>query len=46
MGGAAAQIMGGGVSGRAARVMGVSGPKQDLRPNTPTRRLPTPNASA
>jgi hypothetical protein len=22
--------------------MGVSGPKQDLRPNTPTRRLPTP----
>jgi hypothetical protein len=33
---------GGGVRGRAARVMGVSGPKQDLRPNTPTRRLPTP----
>jgi hypothetical protein len=32
----------GGVRGRAARVMGVSGPKQDLRPNTPTRRLPTP----
>jgi hypothetical protein len=28
--------------GRAARVMGVSGPKQDLRPNTPTRRLLTP----
>jgi hypothetical protein len=26
----------GGVRGRAARVMGVSGPKQDLRPNTPT----------
>jgi hypothetical protein len=32
----------GGVRGRAARVMGVSGPKQDSRPNTPTRRLPTP----
>jgi hypothetical protein len=32
----------GGVRGRAARVMGVSGPKQDLRPNTPTRWLPTP----
>jgi hypothetical protein len=31
-----------GVRGRAARVMGVSGPKQDSRPNTPTRRLPTP----
>ena len=31
-----------GVRGRAARVMGVCGPKQDLRPNTPTRRLPTP----
>jgi hypothetical protein len=30
-----------GVRGRAARVMGVSGPKQDLRPNTPMRRLPT-----
>jgi hypothetical protein len=32
----------GGVRGRAARVMGVSGLKQDSRPNTPTRRLPTP----
>jgi hypothetical protein len=31
-----------GVRGRATRVMGVSGPKQDSRPNTPTRRLPTP----
>jgi hypothetical protein len=39
--GGAAQRMGG-VRGRAARVMGVSGPKQALRPNTPTRRLPTP----
>jgi hypothetical protein len=39
-GGAAAQRRG--VRGRAARVMGISGPKQDLRPNTPTRRLPTP----
>jgi hypothetical protein len=51
MGGGAAKRVGewgggctknGGVRGRAARVMGVSGPKQDLRPNTPTRRLPTP----
>jgi hypothetical protein len=32
----------GGLGGRAARVMGVSGPKQDLWPNTPTRWLPTP----
>jgi hypothetical protein len=32
----------GGLGGRAARVMGVSGPKQDSRPNTPTRRLSTP----
>jgi hypothetical protein len=32
---------GGGGRGRATRVMGVSGPKQDSRPNTPTRWLPT-----
>jgi hypothetical protein len=38
--GAAAQRRG--VRGRAARVMGVSGTKQNSRPNTPTRRLPTP----
>jgi hypothetical protein len=50
MGGGAAKRVGewggctknGGVRGRVARVMGVSGPKQDLRPNTPTRRLLTP----
>jgi hypothetical protein len=50
-GGAAAKRVGewggaaqrrGGVRGRAARVMGVSGPKQDSRPNTPMRWLPTP----